>query len=103
MDWAGFTTESFEYVSADQKQHVSGFPSSWSPGDFYTRWKINPLFASMWLCLFARASVTEAARTRASASPAVFVAALREAKSEQRWPPSPAQVLTTLETSPSLA
>ena len=94
MDWSDFAMESFESVSADQKQHIMDLPASWSPIGISKKWRVCPLFVSMWLCLFSRASVSEEARNKAVATPRCFVMALREAKKQSNWTPSPAQVFT---------
>ena len=80
MDWSDFAMESFESVSADQKQHIMDMPASWSPICISKKWRVCPLFVSMWLCLFSRASVSEEARNKAVATPRCFVMALREEK-----------------------
>jgi hypothetical protein len=87
MDWSDFAMESFESVSADQKQHIMDLPASWSPIGISKKWRVCPLFVSMWLCLFSRASVSEEARNKAVATPRCFVMALREAKKNHNGHP----------------
>ena len=82
VDCSDFAMESFESVSADQKQHIMDLPASWSLIGISKKWRVCPLVVSMWLCLFSRASVSEEARNKAVATPRCFVMALPEAKKQ---------------------
>ena len=94
MDWEGFSMESFKYISDGEKQHLCNLPTSWQPSDFHRKWKICPLFASMWLHLFSNLSQpsTTASSSFGRTPSFRFVQYLKAAEKNYRWTPSPAQV-----------
>jgi hypothetical protein len=77
--------ESFNYISDDEKQHLIDLPTSWQPGDFHKKWKICPLFASMWMRLFSK--VSDASTTASGSNSRVtsfqFVQYLRAAEKKK--------------------
>ena len=94
MDWGHFSMESFKYISDGEKQHLRNLPTSWQPSDFHRKWKICPLFASMWLHLFSNLSQpsTTALSSVYRVTSFQFVQYLRAAEQNYLWAPSPAQV-----------
>ena len=94
MDWATFSMESLNYMSAGAKQHLTDLPASWQPVDFHTKWKVCPMFASMWMYLFSKASytATTASGDHRRVTAFKFLQTLRAAERSNLWAISPAQV-----------
>ena len=99
MDWTHFSMQSFNYISAGEKQHFTDLPASWRPVDFHTKWKVCPLFASTWTCLFSKASdaATAASGSHRRVTAFKFLQTLRNAEKSHLWAPSPAQVFMCME------
>ena len=93
MDWGDFSMESFKYISDGEKQHLCNLPTSWQPSDFHRKWKICPLFASMWLRLFSNLSYPSitASGSLCRVTSFQFVQYLRAAERDYLWAPSPSQ------------
>ena len=88
--------ESFKYISDGEKQHLRNLPTSWQPSDFHRKWKICPLFASMWLHSFSHLfqPSTRSSSSLCRVTSFEFLQYLKAAKNNYLWTPSPPEVFS---------